>query len=104
MGGTVYSQATLELLTPHFPQRRGIRGYVDVALVECAVSVQLCLQNATTWKNHLPLLSKVCKLTSALAAKAYGAVGQAASALHALVILHGQGTKKNCTRLVLTQQ
>ncbi len=42
---------------------------------------------AITWRNCPHLLSKVCKLMAALAAKAYSAAGQAASALHAMAIL-----------------
>ncbi|KAL0155801.1 hypothetical protein M9458_050064, partial [Cirrhinus mrigala] len=62
-------------------------GYVDVPQVERAVAVHLCLQNAATWRNRPRLPSKACKLSSALAAKAYSAAGQAASALHAMAIL-----------------
>ncbi len=40
-----------------------------------------------TWRNCPHLLSKACKLTAALAAKAYSAAGQAASAMHAMAIL-----------------
>ncbi len=43
----------------------------------------LCLQNAATWRNRPRLPSKASKVT----AKAYSAVGQAASALHAMAIL-----------------
>ncbi len=63
------------------------RGYVDVPQVERAVAVQLCPQNATTWRCCPRLLSKAFKLTAALAAKAYSAAGQATSAMHAMVIL-----------------
>ncbi|KAL0199601.1 hypothetical protein M9458_002788, partial [Cirrhinus mrigala] len=63
------------------------RGYVDVPQVERAVAVHLCPQNAATWRNRPRLPSKACKLSSALAAKAYGAAGQAASSLHAMAIL-----------------
>ncbi|KAI2646019.1 ORF V: Enzymatic polyprotein [Labeo rohita] len=63
------------------------RGYVDVPQVERAVAVHLCPQNAATWRNRPRLPSKACKLSSALAAKAYSAAGQAASALHAMAIL-----------------
>ncbi len=42
--------------------------------------------NADTWRNHSRLPSKAFKLTAALAAKDYSAVGQAASALHATAI------------------
>ncbi|KAL0152834.1 hypothetical protein M9458_051861, partial [Cirrhinus mrigala] len=50
-------------------------------------SQPLCPQNAATWRNRPRLPSKACKLSSALAAKAYSAAGQAASALHAMDIL-----------------
>ncbi len=63
------------------------RGYAGIPQVERAVAVHLCPRNAATWRNRPRLLSKACKLTAALAAKAYSAVGQAASALHAMAIL-----------------
>ncbi len=53
------------------------RGYVGIPQVERAV----------TWRNRPRLPSKACKLTAALAAKAYSAAGQAASTLHAMAIL-----------------
>ncbi len=51
------------------------RGYAGIPQVERAVAVHLCPRNAATWRNQ------------ALAAKAYSAAGQAASALHAMAIL-----------------
>ncbi len=63
------------------------RGYVGIPQVERAVAVHLCPRNAATWRNRPRLPSKACKLTAALAAKAYSAAGQAASALHAMAIL-----------------
>ncbi len=63
------------------------RGYAGIPQVERAVAVHLCPRNAATWRNRPRLPSKACKLTAALAAKAYSAAGQAASALHAMVIL-----------------
>ncbi len=63
------------------------RGYAGIPQVERAVVVHLCPRNAATWRNRPRLLSKACKLTAALAAKAYSAAGQAASALHAMAIL-----------------
>ncbi len=60
------------------------RGYAGIPQVERAIAVHLCPQNAATWRNRPRLPSKACKLTAALAAKAYSAAGQAASALHAL--------------------
>ncbi len=64
------------------------RGYAGIPQVERAVAVHLCPRNAATWRNRPRLPSKACKLTAALAAKAYSAAGQAASALHAMAILH----------------
>ncbi len=49
--------------------------------------MHLSPRNAATWRNRPRLPSKACMLTAALAAKAYSAVGQAASALHAMAIL-----------------
>ncbi len=63
------------------------RGYAGIPQVERAVAVHLCPRNAATWRNRPHLPSKACKLTAALAAKAYSAAGQAASALHAMAIL-----------------
>ncbi len=63
------------------------RGYAGIPQVERAVAVHLCPRNAATWRNRPRLPSKGCKLTAALAAKAYSAAGQAASALHAMAIL-----------------
>ncbi len=63
------------------------RGYADIPQVERVVAVHLCPRNAATWRNRPRLPSKACKLTAALAAKAYSAGGQAASALHAMAIL-----------------
>lgn len=39
------------------------------------------------WRNCLKLPSRTCKLTSSLTARAYSVTGQAASTLHAMVIL-----------------
>ncbi len=63
------------------------RGYAGIPQVERAIAVHLCPRNAATWRNRPRLPSKACKLTAVLAAKAYSAAGQAASALHAMAIL-----------------
>ncbi len=63
------------------------RGYAGIRQVERAIAVHLCPRNAATWRNHPRIPSKACKLTAALAAKAYSAAGQAASALHDMAIL-----------------
>ncbi len=53
------------------------RGYAGIPQVERAIAVHLCPRNAATWRNRPHLPSKACKLTAALAAKAYSAAGQA---------------------------
>ncbi len=63
------------------------RGYAGIPQVERAIAVHLCPRNAATWRNRPRLPSKACKLTDALAAKAYSTAGQAASTLHAMAIL-----------------
>ncbi len=63
------------------------RGYAGIPQVERAVAVHLFPRNTATWRNRPRLPSKACKLTATLAAKAYSAAGQAASALHAMAIL-----------------
>ncbi len=74
--------------TARSPSSGVARGYVGIRVpVERAIAVHLCPRNAATWRNRLRLPSKACKLTAALAAKAYSAAGQAASALHAMAIL-----------------
>ncbi len=66
---------------------RVARGYAGIPQVDRAVTVHLCPRNAATWWNRPLLPSKACKLTAALAAKAYSAAGQAAFSLHAMAIL-----------------
>ncbi len=63
------------------------RGYAGIPQVERAIAVHLCPRNAATWRNRPRLPSKACKLTAALAAKAYSAAGQVASALHAMAFV-----------------
>ncbi len=77
------------------------RGYAGSPQVERAVAVYLCPRNAATWRNRPRLPSKACKLTAALAAKAYSAAGQAASPLHAMAILQVQTNR--CTTVVPTR-
>ncbi len=63
------------------------QGYVEVPPVERAIAMQLCLQGAAAWRGNPRLPSRACKFSSALTAKAYGAAGQATSALHAMALL-----------------
>ncbi len=60
---------------------------MEVPPVERAIAMQLCPQGAAAWRGNPCLQSRACKFSSALTAKAYGAAGQAASALHAMVLL-----------------
>ncbi len=91
------------------------RGYAGIPQVERAIAVHLCPRNAATWRNRprLPskawrnrprLPSKACKLTAALAAKAYCAAGQAASALHVMAILHSDTVKGFAQQFSAVQQ
>ncbi len=63
------------------------QGYVEVPPVERAIAMQLCPQGAAAWRGNPRLPSRACKFSSALTAKAHGAAGQAASALHAMALL-----------------
>ncbi|KAL0149007.1 hypothetical protein M9458_055622 [Cirrhinus mrigala] len=63
------------------------RGYTEVPQVERAIVMHLCPQNAASWRGRPRLLSRGCKFSSTLVAKAYVASGQAASALHTMAIL-----------------
>ncbi|KAL0193870.1 hypothetical protein M9458_012166, partial [Cirrhinus mrigala] len=60
------------------------RGHTEVPQVERAIAMNLCPQNAASWRGRPRLPSRACKFSSALVAKAYVASGQAASALHAM--------------------
>ncbi len=57
------------------------QGYVEIPPVECAIAMQLCPQCAAAWRGNPR------KFSSTLTAKAYGAAGQATSALHAMALL-----------------
>ncbi|KAL0199366.1 hypothetical protein M9458_007906, partial [Cirrhinus mrigala] len=63
------------------------RGYVAIPQVERAVAVHLCPRGTATWRDRPHLPSRACKLSFALAGRAYHAAGQAATALHALATL-----------------
>ncbi len=59
-----------------------------------AIAMQLCPQGGAAWGGNPRLPSRACKFSFALTAKAYGAAGQAASALHAMSLL--QSTRPRC--------
>ncbi len=63
------------------------QGYVEVPPVERAIAMQLCPKGAAAWRGNPRLPSRACKFSSTLTAKAYGAAGQAASALQAMALL-----------------
>ncbi|KAL0160772.1 hypothetical protein M9458_044497, partial [Cirrhinus mrigala] len=63
------------------------KGYAGIPQVERAIAVHLCPQDAATWRGHPCLPSTACRLSSALAGRAYCAAGQAATALHAMATL-----------------
>ncbi len=77
------------------PSTSGVaRGYAGLPQVERVITVHLCPWNAATWRSRPRLPSKACKLTAALAAKAYSAVGQTASVLHAMAFLQVHQAKE----------
>ncbi len=61
--------------------------YVEIPPVERAIAMQLCPKGVAAWRGNPRLPSRACKISFALTAKAYGAAGQAASALHAMALL-----------------
>ncbi len=87
--GPFHGQKPLvRLLRPHYPRRRSGQGGTRAfpRWRERSRS-HLCHETPPLGGNRPRLPSKACKLTAALAAKAYSAAGQAASALHAMAIL-----------------
>ncbi len=64
-----------------------VQAYVEIPPVERAIAMQLCPQGAAAWRGNPRLPSRACKFSSTLTAKAYGAAGQATSALHAMALL-----------------
>ncbi len=63
------------------------QGYVEIPPDEHAITIKLCPQSAATWRGNPHFSSRACKISSAQTAKAYGAAGKAASALHATTLL-----------------
>ncbi len=66
---------------------RVAQGYVDIPPVEHAIAMQLCPQGGAACRGNPCLLSRACKFSSALAAKAYSAAEQATSAPYAMALL-----------------
>lgn len=65
------------------------KGYVGIPTVERPVSMQLCPAGvAATWRDRPTLPSWACRHSSSLTECVYRACGEAASALHAMALLH----------------
>ncbi len=62
-------------------------GYACIPLVERSVAMQLCPTDATTLRGDPCLPSRSCKYSPGLTGCAYIVCGEAASALHAMVLL-----------------
>ncbi len=58
-----------------------LRSPQSSALCVMQIAMQLCPQTTAAWRCNPRLPSRACKFSSTLTAKAYGAAGQAASAL-----------------------
>ncbi len=83
----VHEELTSSWMAPFTARSRSSASSVLTTLDGGVARGHLCPRNAATWRNRPRLPSKACKLTAALAAKAYSAAVQAASALHAMAIL-----------------
>ncbi len=67
--------------------------YVEIPPVERTIVVQLCPQSAAAWWDNPRLLSRARGFSFVSMAEAYIAAGQAASALHAMALLHAYQAK-----------
>ncbi len=63
------------------------KGYEKLPLLEESVTEHLCPPTAIGWKAKAAHPSKPCRMTSALAGRAYSLAGQTASALHSMAVL-----------------
>ncbi len=63
------------------------QGYMEVPPVERSVAMQLCPRTASKWRCNPLLPSRACRHSSALTGSAYATCEEAASALHAMVLL-----------------
>lgn len=63
------------------------KGYEQMPPLDEAVAAHLYPPSAVGWKNKRALPFKPCRMTSALAGRAYSSAGQAASVLHTMAIL-----------------
>ncbi|KAL0176639.1 hypothetical protein M9458_028969, partial [Cirrhinus mrigala] len=63
------------------------KGYEKLPPLDESVAAHLCPPTAIGWKTKASHPSKPCRMTSALAGRAYTSAGQAASALHSMAIL-----------------
>ncbi len=63
------------------------KGYGSLPPLDESVAAHLCPPMAIGWKAKAAHPSKPCRMTSALAGRAYSSAGQAASALHSMAVL-----------------
>ncbi len=63
------------------------KGYEKMPPQDESVATHLCPPSAIGWKARATLPSKPCRTTVALAGRSYTSAGQAASALHSMVVL-----------------
>ncbi|KAL0164048.1 hypothetical protein M9458_039801, partial [Cirrhinus mrigala] len=63
------------------------KGYEKLPPLDESVAAHLCPPTAIGWKAKASHPSKPCRTTSAPAGRAYASAGQAASALHSMVVL-----------------
>ncbi len=63
------------------------KGYERMPQLDESVAAHLCPPTAIGWKAKARHPSKSCRTTSALAGRSYASAGQAASALHSMVVL-----------------
>ncbi len=73
------------------------KGYDSLPPLDESVAAHLCPPTATGRKAKAAHPFKLCRMTSALAGRAYSSVGQAASALHSKVVLQVLQAKLLCS-------
>ncbi len=73
------------------------KGYDSLPPLDESVAAHLCPPTASGRKAKAAHPSKLCRMTSALAGRAYSSAGQAASALHSKVVLQVLQAKLLCS-------
>ncbi len=85
--GAPHTHLASVLLLPLLSHQLTAKGYERPPLLDESVATHLCPPPAIGLKGRASHPSKLCRVTSALAGCAYSAAGQAASALHSMVVL-----------------